>query len=105
MFCSRTSNSIINKVHERTLRVVINDQTSDFKKLLQRNNDVCNHHRNIQTLLIETFKTKNGLAPPFVGSMFARRNTIYNLRNFQEFGAERKRTVYFGLETLSYRSS
>ena len=104
LFCSRRSNDIINKVHERALRVVIDEQTSDFKKLLQRKNDVCNHHRNIQALSIETFKTKDGLAPAIVGSMFTRRYTIYNFRNFQEFGAERKRTVYFGLETLSYRS-
>ena len=37
-------------------------------------------------------------------SMFERRNEPYNLRNFQEFLTERKRTVHFGLETLSYRS-
>ena len=35
-------------------------------------------------------------------SMFKSRNTSGNLRNFQEF--EKKKTEYFGLETLSYRS-
>ena len=45
-----------NKVHERALRVILNDHESDFEILLQNNNDVCNHHRNIQTLLIEIFK-------------------------------------------------
>ena len=38
-------------------------------------------------------------------SMFKRRNTTYNLRYFQKkFEAERKRTLYFGLETFIYRS-
>ena len=32
--------------------------------------------------------------------MFKRRNTTYNLRNFQEFEIERKITVYFGLEAF-----
>ena len=32
------------------------------------------------------------------------RSTTYILRNFQEFETERKRTAYFGLETLSYHS-
>ena len=32
------------------------------------------------------------------------RNNTYNVRNFQEFETERRRTVYFGLETISYRS-
>ena len=104
MFCSRTSNNLINKVHERALRIILGDDTSDFETLLENNNDICNHHRNIQVLMIEMFKIKNELAPPIMDSMFQRRNESYNLRNFQEFLTERKRTVQFGLETLSYRS-
>ena len=46
------------------LRVLLNDNESDFETLMQINNDVCNHHRNIQTLLIEIFKIKKGFAPP-----------------------------------------
>ena len=57
MFCSRNLQQY-DKVHERALRVVLNDHTSDFKTLLQRNNDVYNHHKNIQNLLIEIFQTK-----------------------------------------------
>ena len=64
MFCSRTSNDTISKVHERGLRVIINDHISDFETFLQNDNDVCSHHRNIQTLLIEIFKIKKGFAPP-----------------------------------------
>ena len=63
MFCSRSSNNKINKVHERALTVILNDHESDFETLLQNNNYVCNHHRNIQTLLIEIFKIKKGFAP------------------------------------------
>ena len=42
--------------------VTFNDHERDFETLLQNNNDVCNHHRNIQTLLIEIFKIKKGFA-------------------------------------------
>ena len=102
-YCSRSSNNIINKVHERALRVLLNDHEGDFEKLLYINNDVCNHHRNIQTLLIEIFKVKKSFAPPIMESILKRRNNTYNLRNFQEFKTERKRTVYFSLETIRYR--
>ena len=98
MFCSRTANNMINKLHERSLRIILNDYSSDFNILLENNNDICNHHRNIQTLLIEVFKMKNGLAPPIRDLI----NT-YNLKNFQEFETKRKRTVWYGLETFSYR--
>ena len=77
----------------------------DFKTLVQNNNEVWNHHRNIQTLSIEIVKTKNVLAPSIMDSVIKRRNTTYNLGNFQKkFEKERKRTVYFGLETFIYRS-
>ena len=48
--------------------------------------------------MIEMFKIKNEL-----DFMFERRNKSYNLRNFQEFLTERKRTVHYGFETLSNR--
>ena len=54
--------------------------------------------------MTEIFKIKNELAPPILDSMFERRNDSYNLRNFQEFLTERKRTMHYGLETLSYCS-
>ena len=42
IFCSRTSNNMINKVHERALRVVLNYHESDFETLMQNGNDVRN---------------------------------------------------------------
>ena len=39
-FFSRTSNNMINKVHERALSVLLNDHESDFEILFQINNDV-----------------------------------------------------------------
>ena len=55
--------------------------------------------------MIEIFKIKNELALPIMDSVFERKNESYNLCNFQEFLSERKRTVHYGLETLSYRLS
>ena len=43
IFCSRTSNNLINKIHERALRLILNKRTSDFDKQLQNNNNSCNH--------------------------------------------------------------
>ena len=60
MFCSGTSN-MINKIHEWALRLILNDYTSDFDPLLQNHNDTCNHHRNIQTLMVEIYKIKNNV--------------------------------------------
>ena len=91
-----------NKLHERAMRIVLNDHISDFEALLHKSNDVSSHHRNIQMLMIEHYKIKNELAPPIMDSVLKRRNITYNVRNLGEF--QRKRTAFYGLETLSYRA-
>ena len=95
---------MIKKIHERALRLILNDHTSDFDTLLQNNNDTCNPHRNIQSLMGEIYKIKNILNPTIMNFMFERRNNMKNLRNIQEFATKRKITVKIGLETLNYRS-
>ena len=104
MFSSRTSNNMINKIHERALRLILNDHITDFDILLQNNNDTCNHHGNTQTLMVEIYKIKNNLNLPIMDFTFERSNNRHNLKNFQEFVTKRKRTVKLGLETLNYRS-
>ena len=79
-------------------------QVIHFDTLLQNNNDICHHHRNIQTLMTEIYKMKNNLNPPIMDNMLERRNNTYNLRNFQEFVTKRKRTVKMSLKTLNCRS-
>ena len=105
MFCSKISNNMINKIHERALRLILNvDHTSHFDTLLQNNSDTCNHHRNIQTLMAAIYKIKNNLNAPIMDFMFESRNDTYNPRNFQDFATKRKRMVKMSLETLNYRS-
>ena len=53
---------------------------------------------------LEFSKLIKGLALPIMGSILKGKNNTWNVRNFQEFETERKRTAYFGLETISYRS-
>ena len=44
---------MINKIYERTLKIVIKDQINDFETLIQNINDITIHHRNIQTLMTD----------------------------------------------------
>ena len=71
--------------------------------MLENNVDICIHHRNIQALLTEVFKIKSKFTTPIIELTLNKRFNTYNLRNFQEFATERKRTVWYDVETLSYR--
>ena len=42
---------MINRVHDRALRVTLGDDLSDFESLLQNNRDIRSHHKNIQSLM------------------------------------------------------
>ena len=57
-------------LHERCLRVIYNDQQSSFTELLNKDNAVSIHIRNIKRLAIEMFRFYNGLPPPLRSNMF-----------------------------------
>ena len=40
IFCSRQTTNMINKIHERALRIVLNDHISDFDTMLRNINDI-----------------------------------------------------------------
>ena len=51
-FSGRQSNNLINKVHERSLRLIKNNQNNSFETLLQNNKDITVHQRNFLSLTI-----------------------------------------------------
>ena len=99
MFYSRTSNNLVNKTHQCSLRLILDDRESNFGELLRKNNDIAIDQGNIQMLLTEVFKTAKVME-----GIFNVKPNNYNLRNFQELVIEKKRTVKNGFEIISYRA-
>ena len=69
MFHSRSLNNKINLLHERSLRIIYNDKHSNFEELLVKDNSVCVHHNNINTLAIEIYKVANDICPEIMNDM------------------------------------
>mgnify|MGYP001792074473 CR=1 FL=1 len=105
MFCLRTSNNRIDKIHERALRLCESDYTSPFEDLLAKTNSLKIHQKNIQILAIEIYKCLNGLSPPIMNDFFSYRKMNYNLRSFREIECENVNTLNCGLNTLTYKGS
>ena len=95
MLHSRTMNNKINRLHERSLRIVYPDHSSMFEELLERDKTFSIHHKNIQSLAIEIYKFVNGLSPEIM-------NNVHSLRNVYELYSRNPRTVKYGTETISY---
>ena len=103
MFNSRTLNNKINKLHERALRLVYKDDNLTYQQLLQKDNSVTIHERNLQKLTVEMFKVKNNLSPLPVQELFKENDNAYNLRKKGHWEVPNVRTVNYGLETIRYR--
>ena len=54
--------------------------------------------------MTEIYKRVNGIAPPIMNSLFPFRWDQHKLRNFQELLTEKRNTVNYGLETVTYRA-
>ena len=100
---SRALNNKINRLHERCLRIIYNDKTSTFKELLEKDNSVSIHYRNIQALAIEMHKAANGMSPEIMNEIFQlTEKSHYNLRYTSEFIIPPIHSVCHGSESHCY---
>ena len=101
MFHSRAMEHRINRIHERTLRLIYpNQHQLAFKELLEESNTVSIHQRNLQILATDIYKAKNKVSPEVVNSLFEFSNKNYNLRNVSILKVKICFTVHYGSESL-----
>ena len=86
MCCNRSLNNKIDRLHERSLRIVYSNKTSDFSEQLEIDGPASIHYQYIRQLATEMFKASKGLCPEIVKVLFQFRNEIpYNLRKRSQF--------------------
>ena len=95
---------MINKIHERALRIAYNNYILDFDSLLEKDNSVTIHQRNIQTLTLEIYKTLNNLNPDFTKEVFCFKPHKYPTKT-QNLVYPNPRTVSYGLESFRYKAN
>ena len=104
MYCQRRSNNLINKIHERALRIAYNDYVSSFDTLLEKDESVTFHQKNVQSLCLEIYKTTQNVNPSFMNEVFTIKNQPDNTRK-QNLVYPNPHTVTYGLHTFGYRGS
>ena len=60
------------------------------------------HHRNLQKLMSEIFKVKNGLSPGLMNDVFEFIQKPYSLQTTSHYRSRKIRTTKYGIETPSY---
>ena len=93
MFHNRTLNSKINRLHERALRIVYKNDELNFNELLELDNSMTVHHRNLQILAIEMYKVKNKISPLPFREIFQEKTYSRELREVRSWEVPSVRTV------------
>ena len=99
MFCSRQSNNLINKKHERSLGISYKDKKTSNQNLLETHNNLTIHQRNLLVLTTEIYKIVNGITPPVMNSLSFESNE-HNIRKLQVLSTDFRRTVNYGIDIL-----
>ena len=76
MFCSRRSNSLVNNVHERALRIVSDDHNSSYSELLMTEKEHTIHQQNINVIMKEIYKFENNLSALLIDDVSSLQNKL-----------------------------
>ena len=102
MLHDRSGNKKMRKIHVRALRISYKDSCSNFEELLLKTNAVSIHHKNLQLLATEIFKTHKNLNPSFMNKIFEEKHTLYTLRRGRNILAPKPSTTGCGIENARF---
>ena len=106
IFCTKRSLHKINNIHERCLRLILQNCRSEYERLLQNANEKSVYQKCTDFFLIEVYKYLNALSPDIMNRQKLRQNTPKlkqnpcNLRNFHAFESQNPRPKKFGLDSI-----
>ena len=78
IFWSKISTNKTNNVHERSLRIILNDYEFPYSLLFEGAYQITSHQQCINSVMIENYKYLNG--PDILNDIFTFRENMYNLR-------------------------
>ena len=97
---SRTLSNGIDNIRQRALRMVYQDEKSNFEELLEKDKSVSVQMKNLQHLATEIFKVKNGLSPTIKNKVFNfQEKEGYSLSSIH-LASRNMHTAHFGTDTI-----
>ena len=97
-FCLCKSANKIEQIQKRCLRIILNDNESDYEALLEKSNKTTMNVKRLRNLAIEIFKTINDLNPLFMKEIF--RLKINPRVRPNDIIVKRRNTAKFGDKSL-----
>lgn len=101
-FCGKIASNKLEKLHERSLRIVLKNYVSTYAELLEEADSVSLLTMRLRALLIEMFKYTKGINPACLGNLFRLKHNNHNLRDNEKFIQPLRKTSTYGLRSVSY---
>ena len=99
---NRNAQKQINRIHERALRIVYNDNNSSFEDLLTKSGSISIHHTNLHQVAIEIYKALNDVSSTLMFELFRFKEKKYNLRNKNALVSNIPHSTNYGINTISH---
>ena len=104
LYCLQVNNTKLEKLQERSLRIIHNDYDASFETLLKCSKQESLLTKRLKIMILEVFKTVNRLNPSCLHDLFTKNEVLYDLRT-QKLEQPKRRTTTYGLRTFSYLGS
>ena len=104
-FCSEANTKKMEKIQERALKFIYNENHSTYEELLAKSKLPSLKIRRIRTIAIETFKIINKETPQYLHDLVTLENNKYNLRYSNTAHIPTVKTTRYGLNSFRYCAS
>ena len=102
MFCGKSANEEINRVHKGTFSILLRDYDASFDELLVKNEEHTIYVQNLKMPMTEVYKSLKHQNPSFLLELFTRKEVNYNLR-IKDILTLPKALTSFGTNWISFR--
>ena len=102
IFCGRKNSNKLEKLQERSLRIVFDDFSTSDEILCERANTLPLSFYRIRFLGIEMYKCVNGFNPTYLNDLFTAQSNDYNLRDSSRLIQPKFNTFKFGFKSFRY---
>ena len=105
MFTSRTNLKKLDKLNNRAIRMVFDDNQSPCDDLLCRNKSLNVYKSCVRVLAIEMYKVKNNLLPNYIKELFTPSIQCYSLRDDNKYVLPKYKSKTYGYHCMTYIGS
>ena len=104
-FCSEGNTQKMERIQERALRFIYNDQQASYESLLQKSGLTSLHIRRMKGMALEAFKIFHKHGPAYLHDLLDPKHSKFSFRYENTVNIPRVRTTTYGLRSFRYSAA